>query len=115
MKKTLLTDVMAVVAEELTELAQIAESLDKTIEALVPNPGNSEQIRSIQRVDMLHQHLRDLTAVVAWIAQDDSNGYEACMDDITRVVKLDYIRKRLMADDGTRPMSEIASGRVDFF
>ncbi len=115
MKKTLLTDIMAVVAEELTELAQIAESLDRTLEELVPSPQETEQIKAIQRVDMLHQHLRDLTAVVSWIAQDESNGYEARMDDITRVVKLDYIRKRLLADAAMVPISETADGRVDLF
>lgn len=114
-KKQMLTDVLAVVAEELTDLTLIAETLDETLEALVPVPGDTEQVKAIQRVDMLHQHLRDLTAVVAWVARDESNGYEADMGGITHVVKLDYIRKRLLFDPSIAPLPETGSGRIEMF
>ncbi|MDQ2095717.1 hypothetical protein [Rhodalgimonas zhirmunskyi] len=115
MKPPLLTEVMAVIAGELGELARIAQALDQKIAVLVPAPMEDEQRKAIQRIDMLHQSLRDLTAVLGRIAADESNGHPARIEDICRDVQQAYIRERLLAVGVATCPPDAVDGQVDLF
>lgn len=110
-----LTDVMAVIAAELGALARIAQALDQSINVLVPEPMGEEHRKAVQRIDMLHQNLRDLTEVLGRIAEDESNCHPIRIEDICRDVRQAFLRERLLAVGAANGPPDASDGQVDLF
>ncbi|MFN3208591.1 MAG: hypothetical protein ACE369_06250 [Roseovarius sp.] len=92
--------ILDILADETDDLAAIAQRLDALIPRLVdhlPDHGAAD-LRDLQRIDALWQHLRDISRVLK--AVSCLVGPEARVDvsHLIDEVRLDYFRHRLLDD-----------------
>ncbi|MGK7651864.1 MULTISPECIES: hypothetical protein [unclassified Roseovarius] len=96
--------ILAILAEETDDLAGIAQRLDTLIPELVmhlPEHATAD-LRDLQRVDALWQHLRDISRVLDTVSASVETGARLDPSALLDQVRLDYFRHRLL-DDPVKP------------
>ncbi|KRS11648.1 hypothetical protein XM53_15355 [Roseovarius atlanticus] len=93
-----------ILAEETDDLAGIAQRLDTLIPELVTHLPESAtaDLRDLQRVDALWQHLRDISRVLKTVSTSVEADARLDVTPLLAQVRLDYFRHRLL-DDPVKP------------
>ncbi len=101
--------ILDILADETDDLAAIACRLDALIPALVRQlpPQTAAELRDLQRVDALWQHLGDISRVLKSLSGQLDGGVRVDAGPLMDAVRLDYFRHRLR-DDPVAP--DLGSG-----
>ena len=108
--------ILEILAKETSELAEIAQLLDQlipTVIQLLPN-GTDPEMRDLQRVDALHQHLQDTARALNTMASLVQPDSEMPVDALIEDVRLKYFRNLLM-DLPTAPARAPDQGQAQLF
>ncbi|WP_428512019.1 hypothetical protein [Roseovarius sp.] len=108
--------ILEILADETDDLAAIAERLDALIPELVahlPEHGTSD-LRDLQRVDALWQHLRDISRVLQTLSSMTVADVPVDLAPLIAQVRLDYFRHRLL-DDPVKPALGLGDGQPILF
>lgn len=108
--------ILDILADETDDLAAIAERLDALIPELVAHlPENdTSDLRDLQRVDALWQHLRDISRVLKTLSAMVAADAPVDVARLIAQVRLDYFRHRLL-DDPVKPDLGLGDGQPVLF
>lgn len=114
MTKQPVARLLDLLAAETAELAELAKRLDRLIPLAVADLPVSRraELGDLQRVDALHQHLRDTSRALGKMADMVDASDELCAATLVAEVELDYF-KRLLRGGHVEPAH--APGRPHLF
>ena len=107
-------DILTMLAEEVSQLAQIAHTIDLDIGDLDLRQLERQHQSDLQRVDALHQHLEDVAAILRSMGGMVGPEPDVDVTALGEKVRLDYIRTRLL-DTSLAPEATPPNGTVELF
>lgn len=114
MTQRLTSQIIEVLADEVADLASVAQSIEHTVLTLGLDKNLGVHGQNLQRVDFLHQHLEDVAFVLQALVPMFGDTHKLDAATLSQAARLDYIRRRLHAD-GARLEKTKNSGHVDLF
>ncbi|TCL08238.1 hypothetical protein BXY66_0272 [Shimia isoporae] len=107
-------DLLATIAEDVSEMASVAHSLDALTSELDLTHADQNKIRDLQRVDALFQHLDDVSVLLRKMSAMIGSGPDLDTGALSNAIRLDYLKSRL-TENTTVAMAPAVSGDVNLF
>ena len=106
--------ILEILADEVADLAAVAQSIERTVCKLDLEQKLGLHGRNLQRVDFLFQHLEDVAFVLQRMSDMMDDHLEMDAAELGRVARLEYVRRRLQSDDEP-PQKTQPPGHVHLF
>lgn len=108
-------ELLATIAEDVSEMASVAHALDALTSELDLSNADQSKIRDLQKVDTLFQHLDDVSVILREISAQIGSGPQVDTHAISSAIRLDYLKSRLTLATPTAFATSAMAGDVNLF
>ncbi len=108
-------DLLATIADDVSEMASVAHALDALTSELDLSAADQGRIRDLQKVDALFQHLDDVAALLRAMSAKIVSGPQLDTRDLSSAIRLDYLKSRVTHTTNASNVPKARSGDVNLF
>lgn len=108
-------DLLATIAEDVSEMASVAHALDALTSQLDLSGADQANIRDLQKVDALFQHLDDVSVLLRTMSDMIVAGPHLDTAALSTAIRLDYLKSRLTNETPVAVSAPAVSGDVNLF